>query len=416
MRHVIIGNSAAGVRAAETLRRLDPEASITLIDEENEPAYSRCILPNFLAGTRDEQGLRIRPHDFYTKNRLNSLFGRKAVTIDAAAHKVILNGGASVDYDKLLIATGASSFMPPVPGIEGANVFGLRNIGDARRILQACTKARRVVIVGGGFVGLEAAFALYRHGLEVTIVEKMPHIVPQQFDSLAAGILMQDMQAEGIRFMLGRGIKEIAAPGLWQRLFGRDGAGVILEDGERLKAEIILVATGTRTNVEMIKGTGITVNRGIPVNDFMETNVPDVYAAGDVAETRDAVTGNVGLTPIWPNASVQGRIAAFNMAGIPTAYGGMIGMQNAVEFREVPAIALGITQPVGEQYEVLQDYRPERSYYKKLVLRDDVLVGMILVGKIEQAGIYGALIKKRANIKTYRPTLMQDDFSYGYIC
>lgn len=147
----------------------------------------------------------------------------------------------------------------------------------------------------------------------------------------------------------------------------------------------------------------------------METNIPDVYAAGDVAETKDAVTGKVALTPIWPNASAQGRVAAYNMAGIPKAYGGMIGMQNAVEFHKVPAIALGITQPVGEEFEVLQVHEPERNIYKKLVLKENILVGMILVGKIEQAGIYGAMIKKKVNVTSVRNLLLRDDFSYGHL-
>ena len=305
--------------------------------------------------------------------------------------------------------------MPPMLGINNPNVFALRDLRDAKNILKAIEKARRVVIVGGGFVGLEAAYALYHRGLEVTIVEKLPHILPHQFDVQAAEILKRDMQAEGIRFILGRGIKEIAAPGLWGRLFGRPETGVILEDGERLKADVILISIGTRANIEVIKDTEILVNQGIPVNDYMETTLPDIYAAGDVAETKDVVTGKIGLTPIWPNATTQGRIAAYNMAGIKKAYTGLIGMQNAVEFREVPAIALGITQPVGDEYEILQDYRPDRNLYKKLVFRKNILVGMILVGRIEQAGIYGALIKKKQELKLSHQILMRDDFSYAHL-
>lgn len=415
MRHVIIGNSAAGISAAETLRSLQPEAEITIIAEENLPAYSRCLLPNYLAGTRDEEGLRIRPYDFYRRRRIQTLFGRRAVKVDNRAREVELEDGTTVPYDRLLIATGASSSMPPVPGINGENVFGLRHLADAKGILKACEGSRRVVIVGGGFVGLEAAYALYGRGLEVTVVEKMPHILPQQFDIEAARILMRDMQAEGIRFILGRGIKEIASSGLWGRLFGRSGKWVILEDGERLKAEVVIIATGTRPNIDLVRGTGMVVNRGIPVNEYMETSVADIYAAGDVAETKDVITGKVGLTPIWPNASAQGRIAAHNMAGYRRPYGGMVGMQNAVEFREVPAIAMGITRPEGDNYEILADYNPDCNCYKKLVLRDSILVGMILVGDIHQAGVYGALIKKRADISNLRHLLLRDDFSYAHM-
>ncbi|SMB99082.1 Pyridine nucleotide-disulphide oxidoreductase [Thermanaeromonas toyohensis ToBE] len=415
MRHVIIGNSAAGVRAAETLRSLDPNAEIVMIAEENLPAYSRCLLPNFLAGTRVEDNLRIRPRDFYSRNRIKTLFGQRAVGVDAKSKEVKLEDGTVVPYDKLLIATGASSSFPPVPGVKGENVFGLRHLSDAKGILRACNGARKVVIIGGGFVGLETAYALYGRGLEVTVVEKMPHILPQQFDALAASILMRDMQAEGIRFILGKGIKEIAPPGLWSRLFGRPGKGIILEDGERLKADVVVIATGTRPNVEVVRDSGMVINRGIPVNEYMETSIPDIYAAGDVAETKDVVTGQMVLTPIWPNACAQGRIAAYNMAGIRRPYSGMVGMQNAVEFREVPAIAMGLTQPPEGEYEILVDYQPDRNRYKKLVLRDNILIGMILVGDIHQAGVYGALIKKKAEVRPFRHLLLRDDFNYGHI-
>ncbi|HBT46766.1 MAG TPA: hypothetical protein DEA73_02630 [Peptococcaceae bacterium] len=153
------------------------------------------------------------------------------------------------------------------------------------------------------------------------------------------------------------------------------------------------------------------MNRGIPVNEY----ISGVYAAGDVVETLDPNTGRKGLTPIWPNACAQGRIAAYNMAGHKRVYGGMIGMQNAVEFREIPAIAMGLTQPEGEDYEVFTDYRPERSLYKKLVLKGDVLVGLILVGDIRQAGVYGALMKKKADVRPFRHLLMRDDFYYGHV-
>ncbi len=415
MHHVIIGNSAAGIRAAETLRYLDPVSDISIISEEDIHAYSRCLLPDFLAGSRSEREIYFRPEDFYARNRIQTIFGSKAESIDPEQRRVLLDDGTRLSYDKLLIATGASSTLPPIPGIDSPNVFGLRHLRDARNILKACAKARRVVIIGAGFVGLEAATALYRQGLEVTVVEKMPQILPQQFDTLAADIILQDIQAEGIRFVLGRGIKEISPPSVWGRIFSNPGCGVVLEDGTRLKAEVIIIAAGTRPNVEVALSAGIKINRGIPVNDFMETNVPHIYAAGDVAETKDVVTGQTGLTPIWPNASAQGRTAAYNMVGHPKAYGGMIGLQNAVEFRDVPAIAMGISRPAGADYQVLSSYHPEKNRYKKLVLLNDRLVGMILVGDIHQAGIYGALIKNKASVSRFNDLLLRDDFSYGYL-
>lgn len=415
MHHVIIGNSAAGVSAAETLRKVDPSCYITMISEEKESAYSRCMLPDLLAGSVPEDRLRIRPKDFYETNQIHTIFGKRAEAVIPSQKMVRLSNGSCVSYDRLLIATGSSSAMPPIPGLQGENVFGLRHLSDVRGILAAVESARRVLVVGGGFVGLEAAYALYERGYEVTVVEKLPQILPQQLDRRAAAILQNDMQGEGIRFILGRGIQEVLPPTLWQKLFRKKGQGILLDNGQELKAEVIIVATGTRANTDVVKNTDMVLNRGIPVDDFMETSIPDIYAAGDVAETMDIVTGEVGLTPIWPNAGAQGQIAAYNMAGQNRAYGGLIGMQNAVEFRKIPAMAMGITQPNSSEYTELIDYAPERNFYKKLVTKENRLVGMILVGDIQQAGIYGALIKNKADIAPYRNQIMSPNFSYAHM-
>ncbi|MEW6663532.1 MAG: FAD-dependent oxidoreductase [Bacillota bacterium] len=414
MEHVIIGNSAAGVAAAETIRRLDPAVNITMISAEADPVYSRCLLPNLLAGSRGLDGLLFRSKDFFRQNKITPILGVKADRVEPSSKTVFLADGRKIPYDKLLIATGASTAMPPIPGMDGPGVFGLRTLADAQGILARIPAARRAVVVGAGLVGLETAYALYSRGLEVTVVERMPQILPNQFDPTAAFILLREMQAEGIRFVLGRGIKEVAGPPLWQRLFGKSGMGVILEDGDRLKAELVVVATGARCNVDLVRGTGIRVNRGIKVDSYMATNYPGIFAAGDVAETVDLVTGQEGLSPIWPNAVSQGKIAGFNMAGVRRKYSPLIGQQNAVEFRALPAIAVGLTNPKGERYEVLVNHCPVSNHYKKLVLDKDRLVGMVLVGDISKAGLYAGLIKKRANVQPIKDCLLDQGFSYAH--
>ncbi|MHB1127531.1 MAG: NAD(P)/FAD-dependent oxidoreductase [Bacillota bacterium] len=413
MRHVIIGNSAAGVKAAETIRALDPCATITIISDEAAPVYSRCLLPDYLSGTRSGKGLMFRSKNFYTEHGISTMLGCRVTRVLTPAKEVEFSDGRKLPYDKLLIATGSSTAYPPVPGLQGKDVFGLRTINDARGIVASLPETRRVVVVGAGFVGLETALALYRRGLEVTVVERFPQVLPQQFDSRAAAILQRELQAEGIRFILGQGIKEVAGPSIFQRLFQRQGRGVVLEGGDYLKSEMIIVAAGTRTNTEFLQDSGIEVARGILVDRFMGTSAPDVFAAGDVAETVDAVTGERGLSPIWPNAMSQGKVAGFNMAGFPRVYSPLIGMQNAVEFRAVPAVAIGITRPVGEEYEVFSLFRPERNLYKKVVLKDNRIVGLIMVGDISRAGVYAALIKKQSDISSVKHKLLSDDFSYA---
>jgi nitrite reductase (NADH) large subunit len=413
MRYVIIGNSAAGIKCAETIREKDPIGTIRIITDEVYHAYSRCLLPDYLAAEQDEDSLRIREIDFYEKNNIIVEFGVKAEEIKPESKEVFLGNGRVVGYDKLLIATGSRSLMPPIPGLNGENIFGLRTLQDAKRILKALPGTRRAVVIGGGFVGLEAAYALYSKGIEVTVVERLPQILPNQFDQKAAQILSRDMQQEGIRIITGNGVKEVLNPTLWQKLFGKKGKGVLLENGETLKCELIIVTAGAQPNIEVAQGAGVAVERGIVVDDYMESTVKDIFAAGDVVETADAVTGKSQLSPIWPNAIVQGRIAGLNMAGIPTPYTQQIGMQNAVEFREVPAIAAGITEPEAND-EVIIVERLNRNKYKKFIIRDGKLVGMILVGDIRQAGVYNALIKNKIDVSKTKDYLAKEDFNFGY--
>ncbi|HHX75299.1 MAG TPA: FAD-dependent oxidoreductase, partial [Firmicutes bacterium] len=191
---------------------------------------------------------------------------------------------------------------------------------------------------------------------------------------------------------------------------------VILSSGERLTADLLVLAVGTRTNVAPVKESGVEINRGILVDDNLQTSLPGIYAAGDVAETRDLVTGEVGLTPIWPNAVIQGRYAAYNMAGIKKRYAGLVGLQNAVEFREVPAIAMGLSKVTEDEgYEILKVENPRQQLYQKLVLKNNRLQGMILVGDIRRAGVLGALIRTQRDVSAFKDKLPAPGFSYADI-
>lgn len=411
-RYVIIGNGAAAIRAAETLRALDESGCITMVSREQGPAYSRCMLPAFLAGEKNEDDLRIRAGDFYEKHGIKTLFGSRAVDVDAGRRCVVLEGGSRVDYDSLLIATGSSTAFPAIKGLEGPGLFGLRDLSDARKILDVAGRGRRAVILGAGLVGLEAAVALARRGMEVTVVEKMPHLLPRQLDPAAAEILRRDLDGVGLRMIMGTGVQEAAAP-------ESSGAGAVwdllLDNGEHLRAEMVIAATGIRPNVDPVLGTGMRINRGITVDGRMRTSIPEIYAAGDVAETRDVITGVRMLTPTWPHASLQGMIAAWNMAGRPRLYPEPVGIQNVVQLHRVPVLALGVSNPQDASCEVIAIHRPAENLYRKLVLKDGALVGAILAGDIRMAGILAALMRRKADVSGFKDLILSGDFHCGYL-
>lgn len=415
MRYVIIGSSAAGIKAAETLRSLDDGAEITVISEENEPPYSRCLLAEYLAGKHSRDELVFRSGNFFERLKLRTLLGEKVVSVQPEEQKVVLESGSTVSYDKLLVATGSSSTCPPLPGIEKTGSLGLRNIRDADLILEQCHPGNRAVIIGGGFVGLEAAYALNQRGMEVTVVEMAPHILALQMDETAASILAGDMQKAGIRIIAGTATRELWGPTLTGGEAEQTEKLVILEDGTELTAHLILTCTGTKPNVDLMEGTGAVINRGLVVNEYMETNLQNVYAAGDVCESVDSVSGEQGLSPIWPNAVIQGKTAAYNMAGMPQKTSPLLGMQNAVEFREVPAVAAGFsTVGPGSGREIHTLHQPDKGIYRKIVIEENIVKGMIFVGEIQSAGVVAALIRKKADVSKVKDRLLDRNFNFGY--
>lgn len=416
MRYVIIGSSAAGIKASETLRGLDKDAAITVVSEENEHPYSRCLLPEYLAGARSRGELRFKPARFFEQHNIHALPGEKVVSVEPEKQRLRFENGGVLNFDKLLVATGASSTCPPLPGIDQVGSMGLRNLGDADRILSQARAGRKAVIIGGGFVGLEAAYALNRRGLEVTVVEMAPHILALQLDAAAAAILTRDMEQVGIKILAGTTASEVRPASILDRARGNRENTVVLGDGTELKAHLILTCTGTKPNTELLAGTAIKINRGIVVNEFMETTVPGIYAAGDVCESTDLASGQPDLTPIWPNAVTQGKAAAMNMAGKAWKASPLLGMQNAVEFREVPAIAVGLSTALpGPDLETLTSHHPERGFYRKIVLKDNIIKGIIFVGDIQNAGVAAALIRKQADVSRVKHKLLERNFNYGYL-
>ncbi len=393
--YIIIGQGAAGTSAARTLREIDGQASVTMITRESDFFYSRIDLPDIIAGkyTPDDVVL-LRQEQFRDLNvecRMNEAVSR----ILPGEKTVELTSGVSLRYDKLLVATGSEPVVPPFPGKEARGVYRLWTLDQAREIVHATQTARTAVVIGAGLIGLKAALALRKHGLEVAVVEKMPRIMPGQLDETAAGILTEKIVGLGVRVFTDAQVKGLEAV---------DGkVSGILSDQGYLAADMVIMAVGVRPNVALAREAGLAVERGIATNEFLETSISDIYAAGDVAEIKDLLTGEPVVPAIWPAAVDQGRIAALNMAGERVAYYGATSM-NSVEIAGIPLISIGdISAGTGDQ--VLSARRGDA--YRRIVLHGNTARGVLFMGDIRQAGVAANLVLRHAEIKevdTLSPT------------
>lgn len=404
MRYVIIGGSAAGISAARAIRANDENGEIVIVEKEST-LYFRSLIPGLIDGSIAEEVV-IQPRNFFGEHRITLYSGKEVASIDAKEKQVVLTSNEKISYDKLLISTGSSAILPQIPGIEATGVFTLHTLDDAKKIKEAARDAQRAVIVGGGRVGLRAAFALHHLRLQVTIVGKSPHILPLMLDSAAAGIISNAIKQQGLTIINGVDVKEIII---------KNGkvSDVTLETGERLRAELVIVGKGVRPNIELARKAGINTDRGILVNERMETSIADIYAAGDAAEVNDVVTGERIVSGVWTNAAEMGRCAGHNMAGVRREYLGAFGLLNSMEIAGIPIISVGVIRPNGNGYEVITAQRGDT--YRKLVFKNNKLVGAILIGNIEGAGVYTALIKRRADVSKLREQMARKLLSYAYL-
>ncbi len=408
MEYVIIGNSAAGTKTAETLRKLEPNSIITIISEEADPPYSRCLISWYVDESLKRKELYFKTDRFYDDFNIKAILGQRITKIDRENANVTCNNGLTVHYDKLLIATGSRPFRPPISGTEHHNILNFHSLFDAETIAQSLKSVDQVIIIGAGFVGLEAAYAIARKGKKVTVVERLPNILPSNFDEEASKIFLRDLEKSNIKVITGKSVISIE---------GNNGivVGVSLSDGSSINCQLIILATGVRPNSEIASDAGLDVNSGIVVDEFLKTNDPNIFAAGDVIEIYDITSGRRVPSGTWYNANVQGKFAAYNMAGQKRRYTRAVGVQSAVEFREVPAISFGkvnISPLEDNEYDTIINLKG--NVYRKLILKGEILVGMIFVGDIINSGFYAKLIRNQINIGKVKEKLLQPDFSYTY--
>lgn len=394
--NVIIGNSAAGLSATKAIRELDCFCPIILISAESCDAYSPVLLSYYLKGSLSEKDLFIAGSDFYKMNSIKTTFGSKVVEVDPMKQTIYLENGSKVEYDNLLIATGAS---PTTLGIslDGlANVFSLRTIKDAERISECAKMAKELIIIGGGLIGLQAADALAKKGVKLTIMEGAGQLLPNSVDADCAAIVQKEIEAYGISVLLGEKVKGVENRG--KKVI------VISDSGKEAIADMVIVGVGLKSNVGLVKNSNIEVNQGILVDEMMRTNVNNIFAAGDVSEGENLVTGRREILPTWGNACRQGRTAGLNMAGSHQTCSGL--RETIVTTFGFTIATIGLHETLGERRLIeLRFSSPESKIYRKVLLADNKMVGAILLNKTRDAGILGNLIRNRKNISPYKEKL-----------
>ena len=395
MEYVILGAGAAGITAAKTIRKADREGKITVISTDTQ-VHSRCMLHKYLSHERDAAGISFIDPDFFEKNQITWLPGKTVSRLDTQGKKVYTDQGDEMSYDRLLIATGAESFIPPVGNLrEAENVFGLRHLRDAQAIDELAKDAENIVIIGSGLVGLDAAYGLMETGKKVSIVEMADQILPVQLDKTAAFEYQKRFEKAGAVFYLGRKAADT--------VMGEDKIirEIILDNGEKLPCDLIIVAAGVRSAVAGMEGEGIVIDRGIKVDDYLQTGAEGVYAARDVT----------GLSGIWPNAQKQGETAALNMCGSHVEYTDRYAIKNTINFFGLVSMCVGVILP--QEGDVVIAREDSRNY-KRVVLRDGKAVGVLLQGDISHGGIWQYLIKNQIDLAGIKKDIFDLNFGDFY--
>lgn len=395
MRHIIIGAGAAGIQAAKTIRALQPDAAVIMVSTD-EHVHSRCMLHKYLSHERDEAALSFVPENFFEEQNIYWMNNSTVTSIDTDERILTLTDNFQLSYDKLLIATGANSFIPPVGQFrEANNVFGLRHLSDAQKIRTLADKAQKILVVGSGLVGMDAAYAFLEQGKDVTVVEMAERILPLQLDETAGNTYREQFEAHGCKFLLGRKASET--------VMNASGAieAVILDDGTRVECDLVVVAAGVRPAIECVQGSKIKAERFIEVDKYLMTSCEHVYAAGDVA----------GISGIWPNAMKQGETAAYNMCGIPMEYTDRYAMKNTMNFYGITTLSLG--RGVVQDGDTVLTCDDSKSY-KRAILRDNKLDSILLQGPIAYSGVYQYVIKNQIDLSQLKTDVFHLSFADFY--
>lgn len=379
-RILVVGAGIAGVSAAEAARNESSSAEIILLSKEESLPYYRLNLTRLMAGEVAEDALAIHPETWYEENRIDLIKGAEVIQVNPGEKTIQLRDGQTLNYDKLILTAGAHPFIPPVPGAQKSGVTTLRTESQTKDILASARICSSAVVIGGGILGLEAAAGLLKAApnLPVTVIEGFDYLMPRQLNRKASARLITHVESLGISLETGTTVKEIE---------GDEHAGrLVLNNGKTIEADLIIFAAGVRPNSYLARSSGLNVNFGVIVNDYMETSMDGIYAAGDIAEHRGVLYG------LWNAAMYQGAIAGMNAAGKKAGFGG-IPRSNTIKVLGVDLFSIGVIEPCDGSCTVFE--KDEDDVYINLIFRDGRLEGAILYGDTSASAVVKKAIEEK---------------------
>ncbi len=393
MRYVVLGASAAGINGAKEIRKIDREAEIILISRD-EHVYSRCILHHYISDHRNISELDFSDENFFERYNIQWKRGRDVVGVDPEKREVHLDNGEVVNYHKLLIATGASSFIPPVENLRSAErVYGLRNLEDAEKIREDAKDIKRACVIGAGLVGVDAVTGLMELGVEVNLVEMSDRILPLQLDKKASSRYEEMFRKRGVEFSFSSRAARLEVDA------DNNPVALHLEGGKMFPCDMVVVATGVRSNISFLEGTGVSTDRlGLVIDDRGRTNDPHIFGAGDVT----------GRNPIWPNAVKEAVVAANNMLGSEMVMDDFFSSKNTMNFMNLPTMSIGNVLPEEGDIVGVDEFQ---GIYKKIIHRDGHIKGALLQGDLSYSGVLTHLIKNRTDISKINKNIFEIDYS-----
>ncbi len=400
MNVVIIGNGLAGTMSAKTLRELDLAVEIHVFAEEKYPYYPRPNLIEYLAGKLPYERVFAFAEEWHVRQKINMHLGDPVIRILPGSQEIELNGGRREKYDALLLANGASSFVPPIKGADKRGVFSLRTLDDASAILDYAKDHGQVVIIGGGLLGLEIARAMKSRGADVEVVEFFDRLLPRQLDVQGAALLKTRIESLGIRVRLGVTTEEI--------LGQEEASGIRLKGGAEVSANMAIIAAGVRPNLGLAKEAGLATDRGLLVDDWLRTNQPKIFAAGDSIQHQGKIYG------IIPASFDQARTVAYNILGQEKKYEGTIP-SNTLKVAGLYVTSVGQVNPEGGRFQEVRKHKMEEGVYKKIVLQDGVLVGAIWMGTKKGVNEISRAVNSNLKVNQWVNNLLEDTFDFSVL-